>query len=155
MRLSSYFTEYWLFPMNLQVKINFNDLRRNTFRKQTKRKGMYTWKALRPRRFRERARGQQWQLGGGGGSERVRGWGDGGERDLESIRWLSWSCLHSCGGESGGGEREGTRVWVLCHEWMCLYKHKLSAVCARSFWLDGISNYACEPFYLLALTSSL
>lgn len=48
--------------MNLQVKINFNivyDLRRNTFRKQTKRKGMYTWKALRPRRFRERARGQQ------------------------------------------------------------------------------------------------
>lgn len=55
--------------MNLRVKINFNmvyDLRRNTFNvclrmqihtKQTKRKGMYTWKALRPRRFRERERG--------------------------------------------------------------------------------------------------
>lgn len=63
-----------------------------------------------------RNEGQQWQRGaGGGGSERVKGWGG----NLESIRWLRWSCLHSCGGESGRNAREGTRVWVLCHK--CMY----------------------------------
>lgn len=74
--------------------------------------------------------GQQWQQGRGGGSERVKGWGE----NLESIRWLSWSCLHSCGSESGRETRE-LGVWVLCHECVHLYKHQhtnATTVYARS-----------------------
>lgn len=72
----------------------------------------------------------QWQRGGG--SERVKGRG----KSLESIRWLSWSCLHSCGSESGREAREGTRVWVLCHERMYSYKHRhTKTMCMPAHWV--------------------
>lgn len=44
--------------------------------------------------------------------------------NLESIKQLSWSCLHSCGGESGREAKEGTGLWVLCHQSACSHKNK-------------------------------
>jgi len=74
-------------------------------------------------------------------ARRVQGWGG----NLESIRWLSWSCLHSCGGESGKEAREGTGLWELCHE--LVFSYNLSPTKITTAY--SCLNWACNSFMCL------